>query len=137
MNNISPQLLIPVPRTEIRGNDIANVTTVCMIKCRPRFLYIPSRVAHDFEIINIMIGKNSQTASLGEIPAAAFAGELDINLLTGDIDMRQAFKNVLLDHPVPVLFDDCERGTFITLMLRNLNQSARNFTALFYGESLE
>jgi hypothetical protein len=131
--------LIPLPRTLVPGCETSNIVTTCVVKCRPRFLFVPREVAGDFEIVSIIFGRNSQAASAGEIPAAAFAGDLVINQLTGNLDLMRdlSFERVLLDHPVPIKFDDCDRGDTICLMVRNLNCGARNFTGLFYGEPLE
>jgi hypothetical protein len=38
----------------------------------------------DFVICNIKMGRNSQTMAPGEIPALAFAGDLDVYMIHGE-----------------------------------------------------
>jgi hypothetical protein len=135
---INPQILIPMPITFIPGGDVGVVRTLSHVRCRPRFLVVPSLVAIDFTILDIKIGRNSQMMALGEIPALAFAGDLDVSEIHGELKMGESksFERVNLDHPIPVRFDDCCNQT-ICLTVRNLNACARNFMAVFYGELLE
>jgi hypothetical protein len=137
--HIDPQVLIPMPITTVYGNNVGLVRTVSHVKCRPRFLVIPSIVGIDFAILDIKIGRNSQMMAPGEIPALAFAGDLDVSEIRGELVVGESlpFERVKLDHPIPVKFDDCDNQMVICLTVRNMNACARNFMAVFYGELLE
>ena len=137
--DINPQVLIPMPLTLVYGNDVGIVRTVSHVRCRPRFLVVPSLVGIDFAIRDIKIGKNSQMVATGDVPALAFAGDLDVHEVGGELVVGESlpFERVKLDHPIPIKFDDCEREMVISLLVWNMNACARNFMAVFYGELLE
>lgn len=136
---IEPQLLVPMPMTTVSGCDVKVVSTICMVRCRPRFLVVPRGMADDFTILDIKIGKNSQMVAEGEVPALAFAGDLDVREIRGEIVEGESlsFGEVKIDHPIPIEFDDCWPHMVIRLTVRNINACARNFMAVFYGEPLE
>ena len=68
-----PTTFVGFGMTSVPGNATANIHVRPQVTFAPTGLLIPREVAKKFTIIDIKIGKNSQLANSGEIPATAFS----------------------------------------------------------------
>jgi hypothetical protein len=102
--------------TSVLGNSSANINVQPQVVFRPERLVVPSNVALDFLITDIKVGKNSQLASTGAVPATAFT--------------EQAFG-------VRLKMDTAQISMFVTLSVTNTNPNARNFQGVIIGPAVE
>jgi hypothetical protein len=80
-------------------------------------LAIPASIVANFRVADIKVGKDSQLAAVGEMPAECFS-----NLSVG----------------VRMQLDTAEPGITITLRVRNIDQdNAHPFTSVLYGTVVE
>lgn len=138
-SKIEPLSLLPMPKTVVNGQAVVNVVIYNYFHYLPRYLVIPRSVAVDFEVVNIMIGRNCQLLREGEVPATVFAGDLDIHRLDIENSTPEGipFSQVKMDYPLPISFDVCRAGEPICLTVRNTSMYARDFIAVFYGDLME
>ena len=102
--------------TSVLGNSSANINVQPQVVFRPERVLIPSNVALDFLITDIKVGKNSQLASTGAVPATAFT--------------EQAFG-------VRLKMDTAQISMFVTISVTNMNPNARNFQGVIIGPAVE
>lgn len=95
------------------------------------YLVVPKRISADFEIVSLMIGKNSQLAGSEAIPGDVFSGELQI---WGEPPASKVGR-VILDHPVELELENPD-GREVELRVQNLNPYARTFTAVMFGKRI-
>jgi hypothetical protein len=84
-----------------------------VVPFRPEKLEIPSEVARDFLITDVKVGRNSQLASVGAIPASIFN------------DRRH-------EH-LKLSMDVAQSSMFVTVSVTNQNAKARNFQGVLVG----
>lgn len=102
--------------TAVPGSTSASITKRPQVIFRPERILIPSSVGVDFQVTDVKVGKNSQLAASGEVPAVVFA--------------ETAFG-------VRLKMDTCQVSMDITLSVRNTNAAQRNFTAAVIGPAVE
>jgi hypothetical protein len=96
--------------------------TVAEIEVKPQVLFRGERLAvapsnaRSFNIVDIKVGKDSQLAATGEMPAEAFSA-----LAVG----------------VRMELDTAQPGIVIVLIVRNTDTSAQDFNAVLYGTVFE
>lgn len=94
----------------------ANVTAQPQVVFRPERLVVSSAIASSFLINDFKVGKNSQLAASGAIPADAFT--------------PNAFG-------VRLKCDTAQISNVITLNVSNISGGALRFTAALFGEAVE
>jgi hypothetical protein len=102
--------------TSVAGNSSANINVQPQVIFRPERLVVPSNVAVDFLITDIKVGKNSQLASTGALPAVMFT--------------ETAFG-------VRLKMDTAQISMFVTISVTNQNANARNFQGGLVGPAVE
>lgn len=102
--------------TTVTGQSSANINVQPQVVFRPERVLIPSNVALDFLITDIKVGKNSQLASTGAVPATAFT--------------EQAFG-------VRLKMDTAQISMFVTISVTNTNPNARSFQGVIIGPAVE
>lgn len=102
--------------TSVFGNSSANINVQPQVIFRPERLVVPSNVAPDFLLTDIKVGKNSQLASTGAVPAVAFT--------------ETAFG-------VRLKMDTAQISMFVTISVTNQNANARNFQGVLIGPAVE
>jgi len=102
--------------TSVPGNSSVNINVQPQVVFRPERVLIPSNVALDFLITDIKVGKNSQLASTGAVPATAFT--------------EQAFG-------VRLKMDTAQISMFVTISVTNTNPNARQFQGVIIGPAVE
>lgn len=102
--------------TSVMGSTSANINVQPQVVFRPERLVIPSNVAIDFLLTDLKVGKNSQLASTGAVPAIAFS--------------EQAFG-------VRLKMDTAQISMFVTISVTNQNPNARNFQGVIIGPAVE
>jgi hypothetical protein len=102
--------------TSVTGNSSANINVQPQVIFRPERLVVPSNVAVDFLITDIKVGKNSQLASTGALPAVMFT--------------ETAFG-------VRLKMDTAQISMFVTISVTNQNANARNFQGGLVGPAVE
>ena len=102
--------------TSVGGGNSANINVQPQVIFRPERLVVPSNVAVDFLITDIKVGKNSQLASTGALPAVMFT--------------ETAFG-------VRLKMDTAQISMFVTISVTNQNANARNFQGGFVGPAIE
>lgn len=102
--------------TSVAGATSANINVQPQVVFRPERLVIPSNVGIDFLLTDIKVGKNSQLASTGAVPAVAFS--------------EQAFG-------VRLKMDTAQVSMFVTVSVTNQNANARNFQGVIIGPAVE
>lgn len=102
--------------TSVAGNSSANINVQPQVLFRPERLVVPSNVAVDFLITDIKVGKNSQLASTGALPAVMFT--------------ETAFG-------VRLKMDTAQISMFVTISVTNQNANARNFQGGLVGPAVE
>jgi hypothetical protein len=102
--------------TSVAGGASANINVQPQVIFRPERLVVPSNVAVDFLITDIKVGKNSQLASTGALPAVMFT--------------ETAFG-------VRLKMDTAQISMFVTISVTNQNANARNFQGGFVGPAVE
>ena len=102
--------------TSVAGNSSANINVQPQVIFRPERLVVPSNVAVDFLITDIKVGKNSQLASTGALPAVMFT--------------EIAFG-------VRLKMDTAQISMFVTISVTNQNGNARNFQGGLVGPAVE
>ena len=96
--------------------------TVAEIEVKPQVLFRGERlavapsIARSFSIVDIKVGKDSQLAATGEMPAEAFSA-----LAVG----------------VRMELDTAQPGIVIVLIVRNTDTTAMDFLAVLYGTVFE
>lgn len=102
--------------TSVGGGNSANINVQPQVIFRPERLVVPSNVAVDFLITDIKVGKNSQLASTGALPAVMFT--------------ETAFG-------VRLKMDTAQISMFVTISVTNQNPNARNFQGGLVGPAVE
>ena len=102
--------------TSVSGASSANINVQPQVIFRPERLVVPSNVAVDFLITDIKVGKNSQLASTGALPAVMFT--------------ETAFG-------VRLKMDTAQISMFVTISVTNQNANARNFQGGLVGPAVE
>jgi hypothetical protein len=102
--------------TSVTGASSANINVQPQVIFRPERLVVPSNVAVDFLITDIKVGKNSQLASTGALPAVMFT--------------ETAFG-------VRLKMDTAQISMFVTISVTNQNANARNFQGGLVGPAVE
>jgi hypothetical protein len=102
--------------TSVGGGNSANINVQPQVIFRPERLVVPSNVAVDFLITDIKVGKNSQLASTGALPAVMFT--------------ETAFG-------VRLKMDTAQISMFVTISVTNQNSNARNFQGGLVGPAVE
>lgn len=102
--------------TSVAGASSANINVQPQVIFRPERLVVPSNVAVDFLITDIKVGKNSQLASTGALPAVMFT--------------ETAFG-------VRLKMDTAQISMFVTISVTNQNANARNFQGGLVGPAVE
>jgi hypothetical protein len=102
--------------TSVTGNSSANINVQPQVIFRPERLVVPSNVAVDFLITDLKVGKNSQLASTGALPAVMFT--------------ETAFG-------VRLKMDTAQISMFVTISVTNQNANARNFQGGLVGPAVE
>lgn len=102
--------------TSVAGLSSANINVQPQVIFRPERLVIPSNVAPDFLITDLKVGKNSQLASTGALPAVMFT--------------ESAFG-------VRLKMDTAQISMFVTISVTNQSTVARNFQGGLVGPAVE
>ena len=102
--------------TSVAGLSSANINVQPQVIFRPERLVIPSNVAPDFLITDLKVGKNSQLASTGALPAVMFT--------------ESAFG-------VRLKMDTAQISMFVTISVTNQSSVARNFQGGLVGPAVE
>jgi hypothetical protein len=102
--------------TSVAGNSSANINVQPQVIFRPERMVVPSNIAVDFLITDIKVGKNSQLASTGALPAVMFT--------------ETAFG-------VRLKMDTAQISMFVTVSVTNQNANARNFQGGLIGPAVE
>ena len=102
--------------TSVAGLSSANINVQPQVIFRPERLVIPSNVAPDFLITDLKVGKNSQLASTGALPAVMFT--------------ESAFG-------VRLKMDTAQISMFVTISVTNQSNVARNFQGGLVGPAVE
>jgi hypothetical protein len=102
--------------TTVAGNSSANINVQPQVVFRPERLVVPSNVAVDFLITDIKVGKNSQLASTGALPALMFT--------------ESAFG-------VRLKMDTAQISMFVTISVTNTNANPKSFAGGLVGPAIE
>lgn len=102
----------------VAGDSKVIIDIQSSVRFRPETLLIPSAIANDFVVVDLKVGKNSQFTKYAvtnlPIPATFFC--------TGN--------------RMPNL-DVCEKGQFVTVVVRNVTCSVKTFTGSVSGPPVE
>lgn len=129
-------VIVPLPKIEVFGNDVATTEACCHNVIRPRYIVIPRTVSQDFSIINFMVGMRSQLHACGEVPAEVFAGDVECFKLGETTEPHVLSRSLDLNHPIPLKIDVCCR-TKISIQVQNTSPCARQFIAVVFGVLVE
>jgi hypothetical protein len=99
-------------QTLVPGSSSLNVTKRPQLIFKPKYLFIPPSIAKDVMVIDLKIGKNSQTVAYGEMPGESFSS---LGLIT-------------------LKCDTCQVGMDITVQIRNKNTQQIQFEATLFGD---
>ena len=105
-------LLMPFPSTAVAASSIATATATPQTMFRPSSLTITATAITGLNVLDIRIGKNSQTVASGAMPAEAFAP-------------TSTYKGLQLDTARP--------GITIDLELQDTSAALNTAVALMYG----
>jgi hypothetical protein len=120
---------VPFQKISLVGAGIGSVTATPPPNVRLLYLVVPKLVAPDFELVSVRVGRNSQFASSGEVPADVFSGDLE---LWGEPPERKV-RSVVMDFPIALDLED-PKGQEVEITVRNLHPCSRNFAAVMFGK---
>jgi hypothetical protein len=112
----SREYVLGLGSTSITGNASANINVQPQVVFQPQRILIPSNIAQDFLLTDIKVGKNSQLASTGAVPAVAFT--------------ESAFG-------VRLKMDTAQISMYVTISVTNQNAQARVFQGCLIGPAVE
>jgi hypothetical protein len=101
---------------EVEANDEVDITVNSQVLFRGERLAVATSIARFFHIVDIKVGKNSQLAASGEMPAESF----DANAVGVRMEL-----------------DTATTGMAITLRVRNVTADRQSFKAVLYGSVVE
>jgi hypothetical protein len=101
---------------DVAGGEEDNITVDAQVLFRGERLAVAPSIAAGFHIVDIKVGKNSQLAATGEMPAESFAADA--------VGVRMEL-------------DTAQPGLAITLRVRNLSLERATFKAVLYGSVVE
>ena len=130
------RVLVQIPKATVPGGEEWVLRGRSSVVFRPTHLVVPRHTAPWFDVLDLKIGKNSQFAGEGGVPAACFAG--DVDAFSADRDSPSDFlKKVSLDVPLPLGLDTVTPSHDISVRVLNLDACARIFHCVLYGTLVE
>lgn len=103
-------------RSQIPPGQIADIEVKPQVLFKGQRLAVSSHISRFFTIVDIKVGKDSQLAATGEMPADCFS-ELAVG--------------------VQMELDTAQPGIVMTLRVRNFSSDPQNFMAVLYGAVME
>jgi hypothetical protein len=110
------QFPIGLVKTAVAAGDSVDIEVKPQVHFRGERLAVSPSLARFFNVVDIKVGKDSQLAAVGEMPAESFSA-----LAVG----------------VRLELDTAQPGIVITVRVHNIDAAAHDFAAVLYGTVLE